>query len=732
MDGAYQRGGDFATNCDMDPVEFLQALTDGGAVNIVAIPPDGNPCGKTYLVGKSGPAIAKVIERARTSGYNVYYALNEPRAEFIGKPGKRSEENFACLRGLAVDLDPREEAEREPGGWARERERLMSLADALTTVGPCPASVAIDSGNGVQLIWLFAEPIENTRENRAAVKAQAAGLADALGGDAVHSVDHLFRLPGTRNFPNAKKRGKGRVETESQALHVDLSRRYTLAQLKTSAPPRDARATAPGDLIDFDYPTVLGAAEGGTDNLPPALQDRVADLRERRGFDAALANPDRSERDYALAAHCIGAGMTDPTEIACITFSLSPGKLLEKDVAGAGGDYACRTAMRALERAKRDPQPEDLFSPVEMEGGAATGASERTSKFFPASVLAGRSVPPRAWLVKELVPQNTVTLFGGDGGTGKSLLALQLAAGVAAGSGWLGKNVEPGNAIYISAEDDEDELHRRLADILRSAGQGFEDVANLTLRSLAGEDALLAVEDHVRLVETTLFKELDMRAGTDRPSLIVIDTLADVYPANENDRAKVRQFVGILRKLALRHSCAVMLLAHPSLSGLNSGSGTSGSTAWNNSVRSRLYLSRVVRGDHEPDPDKRILSTKKANYGPVGAEITLRWRGGVFEVASQVGHVEPGQDSHNKAERVFLKLLARRNEEGRFVSHNPGPTYAPKQFEDDTEGAENVRKNAFKAAMESLFRSRQIVVAEHGSGAKARKHIALTEGEKHA
>ena len=78
-----------------------------------------------------------------------------------------------------------------------------------------------------------------------------------------------------------------------------------------------------------------------------------------------------------------------------------------------------------------------------------------------------------------------------------------------------------------------------------------------------------------------------------------------MYPANENDRAKVRQFVGILRGLALRQRCAVMLLGHPSLTGLNTGTGTSGSTAWNNSVRSRLYLERIVRDGYEPDPDKR-------------------------------------------------------------------------------------------------------------------------------
>jgi hypothetical protein len=51
-----------------------------------------------------------------------------------------------------------------------------------------------------------------------------------------------------------------------------------------------------------------------------------------------------------------------------------------------------------------------------------------------------------------------------------------------------------------------------------------------------------------------------------------------------------------LRGLALETSSTALLLAHPSLSGMASGSGTSGSTAWSNSVRSRLYLTSIASG----------------------------------------------------------------------------------------------------------------------------------------
>jgi RecA-family ATPase len=94
----------------------------------------------------------------------------------------------------------------------------------------------------------------------------------------------------------------------------------------------------------------------------------------------------------------------------------------------------------------------------------------------------------------------------------------------------------------------------------------------------------------------------------------------------------------LLRGLAIKNDLAVVLIAHPSLSGMASGSGTSGSTAWSNSVRARLYLERIVdEGNREIDPDLRVLRVKKSNYGPVGLELPLRWQNGGFIVDGPAG-----------------------------------------------------------------------------------------------
>ena len=344
------------------------------------------------------------------------------------------------------------------------------------------------------------------------------------------------------------------------------------------------------------------------------------------------------------------------------------------------------------------------------------------SCFYSAATLKGVPVKDRSWLVHGLVPQKTVTLFSGDGGTGKSLLSLQLAVAVASGSAWIGKAVSEGSVIYISAEDDDDELHRRIDDILRASGHTYDDLTRLTMRSLAGEDALLAVDSQMALMRTELFKELDQRAADEAPTLIVIDTLADVYPANENDRAKVRQFIGILRGLALKRNCAVLLLGHPSLTGLSNGSGSSGSTAWNNSVRSRLYLSRITDGGFEADPDRRVMTTKKANYGRIGEETHMTWRAGVFVAeASESGMDKLARDA--KAQRVFMKLLDEFTAQGRRVNHVGGSRNAPKLFEEHPD-SEGMTKRAFKAAMEGLLASKKLVIMTEGPASRQSSYIA--------
>ena len=353
-------------------------------------------------------------------------------------------------------------------------------------------------------------------------------------------------------------------------------------------------------------------------------------------------------------------------------------------------------------------------------------SAKKRKLFASADLFENRPIKPREWLIENFIPNNTVTLLGGDGGSGKSLLAMMLAVSTAAAQDvkWLGRLPVQGPSIYVGAEDDIDEMHRRIHDINEASMIGFTDLKNMHICSLAGQDALLAIENPKTktLQPTPLFFEIRDKIEAERPKLVVFDTLADLFGANENDRALARQFVGMLRGLAIQFQCAVVLLAHPSLSGMSSGSGTSGSTGWNNSVRSRLYLERITEDGYEPNHLARRLSVKKNNYGTTGEEITMAYDSGVFKADK----VEAGLDkmaSSAKAERVFLKLLQQINEQGRRVNASAGVNFAPKLFSEMHDN-EDVVKRGFKRAMEALLAKGTIkIINDETNKNRHRQHI---------
>jgi len=355
---------------------------------------------------------------------------------------------------------------------------------------------------------------------------------------------------------------------------------------------------------------------------------------------------------------------------------------------------------------------------------ADTDPTELRPHTLPADVFADVPVPEREWHLRDMVPASDITLFYGDGGTGKSLLALQMAVAAAAGIPWLGRDTRHGPAFYLSAEDDVDELHRRLSAICADAGVGMHRLADLHIRSVAGTSAVLAAFDKLSTIAPTAgWRELVSEVERLRPILVVLDTLGNLFAGNEIDKSHASQFINLVRGLALRYRCAVLLLAHPSLSGMSSGSGTAGSVAWSNATRSRLYLDRVREGGVEVDPDERILTTKKSNYGPVGDTIRLRWSRGVFIVTDDTPS-ETVANAHRRAEDVFKTLLAEYGRTGRHVSANRSRTWAPSVFAGEQMGRA-IGQKALDEAMGRLILRGDVIIETHGPPSRPRSHLAL-------
>jgi RecA-family ATPase len=325
-------------------------------------------------------------------------------------------------------------------------------------------------------------------------------------------------------------------------------------------------------------------------------------------------------------------------------------------------------------------------------------------------------VPQRDWAVRDRIIRRAVTLLSGEGGIGKSILILQLACAHVLDRDWFGRLAEPGPVIYANAEDDERELHYRLEAVRAHLGISFAALKDLHLLPLAGEDALLGVPDRTGIIQPTpLFERLLRAAEKIQPVLIALDTAADMFGGNENDRSQVRQFISLLRRLAIAGNSAVLLASHPSLTGINSNSGLSGSTGWHNSVRSRLFFKAAGDSDDDTRSDQRELIVRKNNYGPTGEVVRMVWRNGVFvPVRTPSAPEQAAADA--AAEAMFLQLLQKHERNGDNVSpKRTSNNFAPSVFAKTPEARKaHFGRQHFEDALDRLVTAARVVIETYG------------------
>jgi len=256
----------------------------------------------------------------------------------------------------------------------------------------------------------------------------------------------------------------------------------------------------------------------------------------------------------------------------------------------------------------------------------------------------GLTRPERKWVVEGWIPAGPAkpSLFTGDGATGKSLLALQLGMSVAAGIPWLGMKVGRMPAVFVTCEDDKEELDIRIYDIRHAAPETYGRMPADTpfhLVPRVGQDNVLCVEQDGRTVKGpfwgTLSNTLKRFPG---PKLLILDTVADMYAGNESNRSGVTTFLkAIIGELAHIHECTPLLIAHPP----KSDQTFSGSTAWSNSVRNRVYLKH-------PNPKARgvyrTMTTEKSNFSAGDGSMALQWKNGLFIPVDQA-ELQTAQDS---------------------------------------------------------------------------------------
>ena len=339
-------------------------------------------------------------------------------------------------------------------------------------------------------------------------------------------------------------------------------------------------------------------------------------------------------------------------------------------------------------------------------------------------------IPERRWAIKDRAPLNQAGLFSGEGGTGKSIIELTKDVAHVAGKDWFGSLPEFGPAFYIGAEDEADELHRRLAAIAHHYDVTFAELIKCGLHVLCklGQDATLCavMKKSGRVEVTDFYRQLYEAAGDIKPINISIDTLSRAFFGNELDRTQVYAFAMHMQALAMVAGGSVTVLSHPSLQGIASGSGLSGSTAWHGAFRFRQYLKGIKPDDEseESDTDVRELAFKKNQYGPIGESVVLRYQHGLF-LPEQGGDLKK-LARQARVDEIFLRGLDHiiRQKRDPIAGRNSSD-FGPKLIAAWADAkAEKISRKELTDAMDRLLDAGKIHIGETpGPPSKAKKII---------
>ena len=329
-----------------------------------------------------------------------------------------------------------------------------------------------------------------------------------------------------------------------------------------------------------------------------------------------------------------------------------------------------------------------------------------------AGSLFGHEPAEMKWLVDGWIPMGQTHALYGNGGVGKTLLAQQIMTHVASGRPFMGLDVAEGPVMGLFAEDDLDQLYRRQLAINKKQGLSIRAQTNIHYIARPSEDNILMGFDRQgKGTRTEVWEALRDEVARVRPSVLIVDTAADTFGGNEIDRQQVRQFIqGCLNALAREFNMAVILLAHPSAAGLTSGTGTGGSTAWHNSVRSRSYLS------HDATLGCLVWELMKNNYGKVGMKVMMKHDGnalaahGKDQIESLVEKAKAVNDIKWVIEKLEECWEKRIN-----ISHHPRANYAPKQvFKFAKMDNYDINQEQIERIIYDLEKQRKIEVLERG------------------
>lgn len=245
------------------------------------------------------------------------------------------------------------------------------------------------------------------------------------------------------------------------------------------------------------------------------------------------------------------------------------------------------------------------------------------------------------WLWPGHIPKGKIVLIDGDPATGKSTLALDIAAHVTTGAAWPDGSAgcEPANVLLLTAED------------------GLADTVSPRIRAAQGDTskmfALSEVFKDGKEVAITLTDALPQIAQAVREQhigLIVVDVLISFLGSDTNsykDQDIRAQVMAPLKRLCEETGCTVIALRH-----LNKGQGAAiyrggGSIGIIGAARAAFLVAKDPENE-----ERRLFAPVKFNLGPMPRAMAYRLEDNPLLGCAHVhwlGETDDTAESHNQS-----------------------------------------------------------------------------------
>ena len=563
-----------------EAVSFITDFRPRGLLNLVALDPEKQspPVGITRDVTTCMPDLEAFIKK-HNGRRNVYFTVNIPKID--APDAKLSKADIAGIVAIYADIDPDQTSEAV-NGLDAERQRLHALGKALLDHPAYPATYVIDSGNGIQPIWMLANPEPADAATIDLVEGHGLGLAEKHHSDHVQNVDRIFRLPGTINLPDAKKRAKGRSISRAKVLGYSGETIVIpdLSHVAPYVPAKQAAQPSPRLQEELDWDAATSYASRA--DLPRALQDKLAVCRATdKTFDARYAGSDEGLNDTSRSGYL--ASMVTllkkhnftPTDACAVvwTWDYSYGPDLSlRDFGRAWVNSPIHTAAEvfgAVDDEVMAACPDSSVDPARFQFISFAQAAEDALTIYDDPLVDG------------FLDQGAMSVLYGASNAGKTFVAVSLAFDIATGAIWGGCACTRKAVAYVIGEGARG-FRRRIAAL--ALKKGHTDNFHILLQSVNLLDPKADLKDLI----AALLALPDL-------GFVVIDTLSRaLHGGDENSSVDMGALVANVDAIRAATGVHIMLVHH---TGKDEARGARGHSLLRAATDTEIEVTRSADGE---------------------------------------------------------------------------------------------------------------------------------------